>query len=104
MSEETNVSQSKLKLRDKSTQIDKLTRMFMLTRKQDAKTAKTIVHLDCFLVGLAKTFFLADENKSIATSARDRNGSAEETTSKLRASSDFGSRTFTGTFSSTIIG
>ena len=30
--------------------------------------------------------------------------SAKETTSKLRASSDFGSRTFTGTFSSTIIG
>ena len=56
-----------------------------------------------FLLG-SKTFFLADENKSIATSARDRNGSAEETTSKLRESSDFGSRTFTGTFSSTIIG
>ena len=62
--------------------------MFMLTRKQDAKTGKPIVHLDCFLVGLAETFFLADENKSIPTSARDRNGSAEETTSKLRASSD----------------
>ena len=56
-----------------------------------------------FLLG-SKTFFLADENKSIATLARDRNGSAEETTSKLRASSDFSSRTFTGTFSSTIIG
>ena len=63
------------------------------------QTYRASVLLSCWALKnrWQKRFLLADENKSRATA------SAEETTSKLRASSDFGSRTFIGTFSSTII-
>ena len=57
--------------------INKFTRMFMSTRKQDARTAKTLSCIwTAFLLGSQnrsqKSFLLADENKLRATSPLDR--------------------------------
>ena len=64
-----------------------------------------MVHLNCLLVGPAKkVFFLLAKINREQRQHEIEMASAQETTSTLRVSSDFGSKTFTGTFSSTIIG